>query len=247
MATNDEHQARWQDTIGLGSEKGHRPSVEERTRLPPELAAEAGAGGGKGELQYQAVAHSFGLVCPGCGCSGVRGGVRRSDREVDDREKASRLSTTTQRGGSEVPEGNESNAASELPQGSKGSCGTVRKAPPWPQPSSGGASAPKAPTAVNGTFRTSLGVIVDVCTTCCRLADSCQTKLAHRDNTTSPRNTARVPTGVARCLRVPSRIYPGVSAETIADRCNEDPRLRLRGVSVCRGCAVEISGASGAS
>lgn len=51
--------------------------------------------------------------------------------------------------------------------------------------------------------------------------------------------------GAATCLRILAQLYPGVSVERAAQRCAEDPRLRLRGVRVCHGCAVDIARASG--
>lgn len=101
-------------------------------------------------------------------------------------------------------------------------------------------------TTVSGTFHTSLGVIVDICDTWRSPSDANETEVDHVDHANAPRGSVRTPAGIARCLRVLRRIHPGVDAETVAERCKEDLRLRLRGISVCRECAVEISSASGA-
>lgn len=56
---------------------------------------------------------------------------------------------------------------------------------------------------------------------------------------------ARVDGGFARCKRVLSSVYPGLSLGRAAELCAEDPRLRLREMKVCRECAVSIAETSG--
>ncbi|CAM9276469.1 unnamed protein product [Ectocarpus sp. 12 AP-2014] len=238
-----DHQARLQHVIGMGVQ----PTVE--TTISPNRE---GSEGGLGALQEYGRPVLHRLVCPGCGRSGIRGGVRcdnngsstmHGDTQV--RGIAPSHPVTTQNTGPAIccPSTNRNDAVAN-----SGDCTDNDKVAAGEEYSS---RAPSLHCLASTTFPpldhtvyTSLGVVVDVCTWSETLRGG---HAARNGDCGSIANNGRRPiarAGVKRCFRVLNRLHPGARAETIAARCNEDLRLRLRRVSVCRECALEIAGAS---
>ncbi|CAM9536146.1 unnamed protein product, partial [Ectocarpus sp. 8 AP-2014] len=238
-----DHQARLQHMIGMGVE----PTVE--TTISPDRE---GSEGGLGALQEYGRPVLHGLVCPGCGRSGIRGGVRcdnngssTMDADTQVRGIAPSHPVMTQNTGPAVccPSTNCNDAVANL-----GDCTGNDKVAAGEESSSRAPSlhalASTAFPPLDRTVYTSLGVVVDVCTWSETLRGG---HAARNGDCGFMHNNGRrtiVRAGVKRCFRVLNRLHPGVRAETISVRCNEDLRLRLRRVSVCRECALEIAGAS---
>ncbi|CAM9320037.1 unnamed protein product [Ectocarpus sp. 4 AP-2014] len=240
-----DHQARLQHVIGVGVE----PTVE-TTRSPDREGSE----GGLGALQEYGRPVFHRLVCPGCGRSGIRGGVRcdnngsstmHGDAQVHGIAPSHPVMTQNTGPAMCCPSTNYNDAVVNL-----GDCTGNDKV------AAGEESSSRAPSLhglastmfppLDRTVYTCLGVVVDVCTWSETLRGGHAARNGDcgsiANNVTRRRTIARA--GVKRCFRVLNRLHPGVRAETVSKRCNEDLRLRLRRVSVCRECALEIAGAS---
>ncbi|CAM9109876.1 unnamed protein product [Ectocarpus fasciculatus] len=222
-------QARLQHAIGMGDE----PTVD-TTDGPDREGSEERLGA----LQEYGRLPLHRLVCPGCGRSGIRGGVRCDNNGLSTmrRNIQVRGMDSSTNCNDAVPKMGDCTGNDKLVSGEESSSRA---------PSLHGSASTAFPS-LDRTVYTSLSMVVDVCT----WSETVRGGHAARNsdcgsidnNVTGRRTNARA--GVKRCFRVLNRLYPGVPAETIAARCNEDLRLRLRRVSVCRECALEIAGAS---
>ncbi|CAM9758864.1 unnamed protein product, partial [Ectocarpus sp. 12 AP-2014] len=238
-----DQKARFQHGVGMGVE----PTFE-TTASPDREGSEEGLGA----QQEYGRPHLHRLVCPGCGRSGIRGGVRCDNNgsstmhgDIQVRGIAPSHLVMKQNTGPAMccPSTNCNDAVSNLRDCTRNDKVAAGEEPSTRAPSLHGLTSTAFPP-LDCTVHTSLGVVVDVCTwsETLRGGHAAQNGDCGSIANNGRRTIARA--GVKRCFRVLNKLHPGVRAETVSVRCNEDLRLRLRRVSVCRECALEIAGAS---